>query len=292
MKRLLLCLLFLLSSAIPAWAYSSPGTPTGYVNDFANILSAETKQQLESKLSSLDASTSAQVTVVTIKSLGGDTVEDYANKLFADWGIGQKGKDNGVLLLVAVDDREVRIEVGYGLEGALTDAESSWIIRDKITARFKEGNYDQGVIDGVEGILTAAAEDLQPISGETTFSTSFNLLDEGFPLIMFVFMGFQWLWAIMTRTKSWWLGGVVGGILGLILFAIIGSVLVFLAIPLGLLLDYLVSKQYKQSTVTNSYPWWIGGRSGFGGGFSGGRSGGFGGFGGGRSGGGGSSGRW
>jgi len=131
-------------------AYSSPGSPTGYVNDFAGILSSDTKKTLETKLSSLDASTSAQLSVVTIKSLDGDTIENYAEKLFKEWGIGQKGKDNGVLLLVAVDDHKLRIEVGYGLEGALTDAESSNIIRNTITPEFKKGDYNKGITNGVE----------------------------------------------------------------------------------------------------------------------------------------------
>lgn len=289
MKRLLVSFLCLLFSAVVVSAYSSPGMPTGYVNDFAGVLSAQAKQQIELRLSSLDASTSAQVSVVTIKSLDGDTIENYANKLFEEWGIGQKGKDNGVLLLVSVEDREMRIEVGYGLEGALTDAESSWVIRDKITPRFKEGNYDQGVIDGVEGILTAASEDLVPISIEKTFETSAGFMENAFPALIFGFMALQWMWAILARTKSWWLGGVIGAVAGVIFWGLTGLILLGL---FGLLLDWLVSKEYKKSTETGHYPWWIGGKSGFGGGFSGGRSGGFGGFGGGRSGGGGSSGRW
>lgn len=289
MKRIGLAVIFLLVSAGLVWAYSSPGEPTGYVNDFAGVLSVATKQQLETRLSLFDVSTSAQVTVVTIKSLGGDTIENYANKLFEDWGIGQKGKDNGVLLLVAVDDRQARIEVGYGLEGALTDAESSRIIREHIIPRFKEGNYDQGVIDGVEAILTAAAEDLQPLHETTNRSTNTGFLEDGLPMLVFGFMALQWVLAILARSKSWWLGGVVGAIIGAIMWGFIGSVVLGL---FGLLLDWLVSRIYKKSSETGHYPWWIGGRSGFGGGFGGGRSGGFGGFGGGRSGGGGSSGRW
>jgi len=273
-----------------ALAYSSPGSPTGFVNDFAGVLTAETKQQLETRLSSLDASTSAQLSVVTIKSLDGDTVENYAEKLFADWGIGQKGKDNGVLFLVAVEDRVTRIEVGYGLEGALTDAESSWIIRDKITPRFKEGNYNQGIVDGVEGIIQAAAEDLNPV-----FSKEFNIkMEESAGLALGILTWavpvILWLISILSRSKSWWAGGVIGGIVGILTMGLGG---LFLWGLVGLFIDYAVSTEYKKSKVSGSYPWWIGGKSGFGGGggFKSG-GGGFGGFGGGRSGGGGSSGRW
>jgi uncharacterized protein len=167
MKNILIYFVLLLASLMlvsTVSAYSSPGKPTGYVNDFANVLTLDTKQQLETKLSSLDASTSAQVSVVTIKTMGNDTIENFAVKLFEEWGIGQKGKDNGALLLVAVEDRKVRIEVGYGLEGALTDAETSPIIRNVITPAFKAGSYDQGITEGVDAILKAAAEDLVSMS--------------------------------------------------------------------------------------------------------------------------------
>lgn len=291
-KSLVLSLILSILVFVPnrVAAYSSPGTPTGYVNDFAGVLTPEIKQQLETRLSTLDASTSAQISVVTIKNLGGDSIENYTEKLFAEWGIGQKGKDNGVLLLVAVDDREMRIEVGYGLEGALTDAESSWIIRDQITPRFKEGNYNQGIVDGVEGIIKAAAEDLNPV-----FSKEFNMnIEESAGLALGILTWavpvVLWLISILSRSKSWWAGGVIGGLIGVLTMGIGGMILWGLV---GLFIDYAVSTEYKKSKVSGNYPWWIGGKSGFGGG-GGFRSGGggFGGFGGGRSGGGGSSGRW
>lgn len=296
MKKFLVLLVLLLLPSV-AFAYSSPGIPTGYVNDFAGILSANTKQEIETLLSSLDASTSAQVSVVTIKTLDNDTIENYAEKLFKEWGIGQKGKDNGVLLLVAIEDRKVRIEVGYGLEGALTDAETSSIIRNVITPAFKEGDYDKGITEGVDNILKAAAEDLVAVN--STFSTT----DSGEVTmgILGVLYGisvlFQFLVSIMARSKSWWLGGIIGGvaasIIGLVTSTLLAGVIAGgILIPLGLLIDYLISKQFKMSKSTDNYPWWIGGKSGFGGGSSSHSSGGFGGFGGGRSGGGGSSGSW
>jgi uncharacterized protein len=298
MRTLFVLMLFLVMGATSALAYSSPGKPTGYLSDFAGILSAETKATLEPKLYQLEASTSAQIAVVTIKSLDGDTIENYAEKLFQDWGIGQKGKDNGALLLVAVDDREMRIEVGYGLEPIITDALSSRIIRNQITPAFKAGDYNRGILEGTEGLIAAAYGD-ETVGSITSAPVSGSWFEDMFGWIMLLFVFGQWFFAIMARTKSWWLGGVFGAIGGLIITAAVGffafGLIAFLfLIPLGLLLDYLVSKGYQKGVATGSYPWWTGGKSGFGSSSwgSGAKSGGFGGFGGGRSGGGGSSGRW
>lgn len=268
-------------------AYTSPGSPQGYVSDFAGILSAQTKQQLESDLASLEASTSAQVAVVTINDLGNETIETYAVKLFEDWGIGQKGKDNGVLFLTAVNDRAVRIEVGYGLEGVLTDANSSYIIRNVVLPAYRNNQYEQGIMLGTQAIRMVVA-------GDTTYSPPQEKEEEDsfFGLLMMGFFGLQFLTALLSRTKSWWLGGVLGGILGLLVsllqgFWWAGIIALAVFVPLGLLVDFIVSQQRSHQ---DNYPWWIGRSSGgWGGGSSGG---GFGGFGGGRSGGGGSSGSW
>ncbi len=291
MKKLLFLLALLaILHPVGVRAYSSPGKATGYVNDFAGIISSDTKQYLEATLTQLEASTSAQVAVATVNSLSGDTVENYAEKLFKEWQVGQKGKDNGVLLLVAKDDRKLRIEVGYGLEGTLTDAQSGAIIRNVITPRFKESNYDQGIKDGVEAIRSVIQGDTSAISQSTTSSSSpKDALESIAGIFFFGIFLLQWFISILARSKSWWLGGVIGGIAGLI-FGGFGGLIGFGLV--GLLIDFLVSKQYKTSQSTGSYPWWIGGKSGMSGWSSGKSGGGFGGFGGGRSGGGGASGGW
>src|SRR3990170_5163094 len=134
---------FLLAKFSLAAVYPAP---IGYVNDFAGVLSQEMENSLEDRLSSFTASTSNEIAVVTLSSLEGETVEGAAVKLFEEWGIGDKDKDNGVLLLVAINDRQMRIEVGYGLEPVLTDSRSGNIIRDQITPLFKAGNYEGGII--------------------------------------------------------------------------------------------------------------------------------------------------
>ncbi len=134
---------------------------TGRVVDAAGILTPEQRGTLEAKLKAHEDKTSDQVVVATVPNLQGTTVEDYANRLFRDWKLGQAKTDNGVLLLVAPSERKVRIEVGYGLEGALTDALSKVIIAGAITPRFKTGDYFGGLDAGVDGILSILAGDAQ-----------------------------------------------------------------------------------------------------------------------------------
>ena len=129
------------------FAYQNPGIPTGFVNDFAEMLTAEQRQSLEKKINDFEKTTGNELSVVTVSGLGGDTIENFAVKLFEDWGIGKKNKDNGVLLLIARDERQFRIEVGYGLEGALTDARSFWITQNILRPAFQKGDYYGGISD-------------------------------------------------------------------------------------------------------------------------------------------------
>src|SRR5205814_7168110 len=116
----LLAMTFLFT-LIPTIASALPPKPSSYVSDFAGVIDAQTRQQLESVLAELEQKTSAEVAVVTVRGLEGRDIEGYANDLFTAWGIGKKGKDNGVLFLISPQDRKMRIEVGYGLEGILPD---------------------------------------------------------------------------------------------------------------------------------------------------------------------------
>lgn len=282
---------FLIFSATPALAYSSPGTPTGYVNDFAHVLSASTVQTLDTELAQFEASTSNQIAVVTVPDMGGDYIENYAVKLFSDWGIGKKDKDNGVLLLLAIQERKIRIEVGYGLEGALPDSVAQRIINNDITPNLKSGNFDEGVTQAVRDIEAATQYEYTGIG--TTDSGSDNGVNYE-AVIFVVFIALQWLGAILARSKSWWGGGIVGAVIGFGLWGFFSLAIVWgfavvagLAL-LGTLFDLLVSQTYANSKASGVRPpWWIGG-----GGFGGRGGGGFGGFGGGSSGGGGASGGW
>jgi uncharacterized protein len=123
------------------------------------VLDAATRESLRVKLAALEARSGIQVVVATIKSLNGNSVEDYANRLFRRWQLGQKGKNNGVLLLHAPAERKIRIEVGYGLEGTLTDAATKYIITNSITPRFKANDFSGGMTRGVDDILKALSGD-------------------------------------------------------------------------------------------------------------------------------------
>ncbi|MFZ2075916.1 MAG: TPM domain-containing protein, partial [Xanthobacteraceae bacterium] len=132
---------------------------TGRVVDQANVITAQSRGALETKLKELEDKSSIQLVVATVKSLQGSDVETYANGLFRFWKLGQAQKNNGVLLLVAPAEHKVRIEVGYGLEGTLTDALSSVIIASAIIPRFKAGDFSGGIERGVDGIINVLSGD-------------------------------------------------------------------------------------------------------------------------------------
>jgi uncharacterized protein len=150
LRRILVAGLFL---PLTLFAYSSPGKPSGYVNDFGQMLMPGTISEFNQTLSDFYTKTGNQISVVTVQSLGGDSIENYAQALFKDWGIGQAKNDNGVLLLISRDDRTMRIEVGYGLEPIITDIESSHIISDVLRPAFQVGDYDGGVQKAVLRII-------------------------------------------------------------------------------------------------------------------------------------------
>jgi len=126
---------------------------TGRVVDNAEILKPATRDALTTALGAHEQATGNQVVVLTVPTIGDDSIEGYATKVFENWKLGQKGKDNGVLVIVVPKDRKMRIEVGYGLEGTLPDAVASRIIRNVMTPQFKNGDYDKGVTDGVAAII-------------------------------------------------------------------------------------------------------------------------------------------
>jgi uncharacterized protein len=142
---------------------------SGRVTDNAEILSAGARERITTLLKAHEAATTNQVAILTVPSLEGESIEEFAVHVFEAWKLGSKGKDNGVLVVVAPNEHRMRIEVGYGLEGTLTDLAAARIIRDVMTPRFKDGDYDAGVEDGVRAIIArlegTAAEPSVP-SGE------------------------------------------------------------------------------------------------------------------------------
>ena len=209
---------------------------------------------LVAKLKAFQERSGKQLAVATVSSLGGTSVEDYGNRLFREWKIGDKEKNDGALLLVAPNERKVRIEVGYGLEGDLTDAVSRLIIENAILPRFKAGDVPGGISRGVDDIMAVFSGQAEDYKKRAALN---DRIEEETPLIVTVFMICFWLLFIYIMWRAIRSGG-------------------------------------SAARGRRSSPWIIGGPGGFGGGgwSGGGGGGGFGGGGGGSSGGGGASGGW
>ena len=157
-KRMAAAFMVTLFAIAPAFAINFPAL-TGRVVDQANIIQSDTRVAIEQKSADLEEKSGIQLVVATVNSLEGQEIEPYANELFRKWALGEKKKNNGVLLLVAPNERRVRIEVGYGLEGTLTDALSKVIISNAMTPRFKAGNFSEGISRGVDDIITVLTTD-------------------------------------------------------------------------------------------------------------------------------------
>jgi len=293
-------LLLLLMVGFSARAYSNPGKPTGFVNDYASILQASEVATLEAKLTQFSKDTSNEISVVTIASLEGDYIENYANKLFTDWGIGKDKKDNGVLLLISLAEKKMRLEVGYGLEGALPDATCNQIIEKTLKPAFRSDKYGEGINQAIDQIILATKGEYvaDPVSENRSIFSGMSF-DAIFFLILVAFYALGALWRYLAKSRHWWEGGVLGFVVGVTIVAIfLKTLLAFSAfiiigfVLFGLLSDYLVSRvlpKPKASRKGGNDIWFFGGGGGSSGGFGGG---GFGGFGGGSSGGGGASGSW
>ena len=131
------------------------------INDYADILTSSQENQLEELLAKAETKTASQVVLLTVSSLDGDALEDFSIRVAEKWKIGQKGLDNGVILLIALGEKKIRIEVGYGLESVLTDLKSGYIIRNIITEKFKKGDFFEGIYQGlnaINGIITREYE--------------------------------------------------------------------------------------------------------------------------------------
>ncbi len=292
-------LLILLLFPLTVSAYTSPGAPTGYVNDYASVLSATGKNELEALLTDYQQQTGNEIAVAIIPSLQDETIETYAVQLFEEWGVGGKGQDTGALFVVALEDRLMRIEVGYGLEGDLTDVEAKQIVSNVVPPYFRNNDYDEGVRAAVVVIMQNIGAEYTPSAGVARSTrnqdSGGSIFEEFFWVFFFVFI---WMGSVLSRSRSWWAGGVIGGVIGIIVGLFSGGwVWLPLLIVAGLVFDYLVSTKYKKFFAeghhnSSAWPWLflLGGRPGRPWDKRGG--GGFGGFGGGLSGGGGASGNW
>jgi len=158
----------------------------GPVNDYAHIFTASETQELNEYLYTIDRQSDLQIAVLTIPSLEGESIEDYSIRVAEKWQIGQKGKDSGVILVIAAQDRKLRIEVGYGLEDRITDAQSSSLIRSVIAPHFKQQEYGKGVLLGVKNLAGLALQDESLISEAVKESEQHD--DSFIPLPLIIFL--------------------------------------------------------------------------------------------------------
>jgi uncharacterized protein len=215
--------------------------PAGRVTDLANIIDAATEADLDRRLDQLEQKTSSEIAVVTVTSLDGVPIEDYAVRLFKEWGIGQARSDNGVLVLVAPTEREMRIEVGYGLEGILPDGLAGQIIRENFTPRFRENDYNGGIRDGVARVVEVV-EKQQVLTPEEIARFNDGSSDD-FPVWalipffgLFVTIGFGMV-GIGLRTKTGFpllFGSFFGGMPLMMSFAFAGLLAWLILLPWAL----------------------------------------------------------
>ncbi len=192
LARLAIAVLALGAVVALAWGAADFPRLNGRVVDQAGVLSAMTRADLETKLAALEQKSGIQLEVATVASLGGQEIEPYANDLFRQWKLGEANKNNGVLFLVAPKEHKVRIEVGYGLEGTLTDAISKIIIFNAVAPRFKAGDFDGGVSRGVDDIITALTTDASEWTKKPRFRAEekSSTLDAVAPFLIFLVIAF------------------------------------------------------------------------------------------------------
>ena len=215
-------LLLVLLAAPGAVALPVPPPPDRRVNDHAGALTPADRDRLERQLAAREATSRNQVVVAVFRSLEGESLEDYSIRLAQAWRIGQKGLDNGVIFLVFLDDRKMRIEVGYGLEGSLTDAVSSSILGDVVAPRFREGRTADGIAAGLEAIDRALAGTYErpPSAGQGGRSGGLGLRELGALFVVFVLITIlvqNQMQRAGVRRRGWtggssgWGGPFVGG---------------------------------------------------------------------------------
>lgn len=196
--------------------------PAGWVNDYAGIIDAANSQKITSLIGELQEKTTAEIAVVTIPSLEQEDLTDFTNRLFAKWGIGKKGKDNGVMILIAVNERKIRIETGYGLEGAIPDSVAGAIIRDEMTPRFRNNDASGGILAGTYAVASRIAAEYnvqltgvyEPAETQNTVkATPFQkLLSLIFMIIMvIIFIKNPWLFLLLLAGGRRGGGGGFGG---------------------------------------------------------------------------------
>jgi uncharacterized protein len=241
-KLSFIAILLILAAAISAQALEVPPKPKGRVSDYTSILTGAQIEALNRTLAEFENQTTNQIAVVLIPTLAGDSLEDYSIRLAEKWQVGQKGRDNGVILVIVTKDRKIRIEVGYGLEGVLPDSLAGDIIRQVIAPKFRQGRFFEGIEAGVTAIMAATRGEYRATGDSKRGSRGRSLISFFWPLVIF---------------------------------------LIFLSVLSNSVRRRRYYSRRRGGWFIGGPFWWGGGGGGFSGGFGGGFSGGGGGFGGG-----------
>ena len=277
-------------------AQEIPSYTDKYVNDFARILSITQFQELRNLFSSIDAETSAEVVFVSMDTINGEDISSYSFAIGDSWKVGKEDKGNGLVILYVKDIGKIWVSTGYGLEGILPDSKIGRLLDETYVPLRDSGNVSEGILLFSKSVTNVILENKEEVlSGQAGgTSQSGNFLFSGYFIWIVVLIVGEIMYKILAPSKSWWLGGVLGGGFGAVIgFFFLSSVFsaVFLALfgmGFGLLFDYITSKRYDPGKrKKHSGIWWIplflpsgsGSGGGGGGGFGGG---GFGGGGAGR----------
>jgi uncharacterized protein len=303
MPAILLAICGVVALAVsPAGAALTFPRPTGYVNDFAHVLDPSTRTTLEGRLAEYDRTTGNEIAIATFAKLGGAPIEEFAVRLEEAWKVGKRGKDNGVLLLVAAQEHQIRIEVGYGLEGKITDADAGRIIREIMAPAFRQGRYGDGITGAVDALMRLITPGTGAATSTPETQPAPSTVPSGSPPWWLTLLGGPFLWFLAFIVVAMALGRGqrrrcprCGARMALSEKQSLafqpglgpGTVQVWRCPRCGYQEKHLIRRG------TGMMMPWIGGAGWGTGGFSGGgSSGGFGGFGGGASGGGGATGGW
>lgn len=275
-------------------ALKVPDAPklTSPIVDKANVLSISEYKTLTEKINNLHKEKSLELGILIISSLEDESLEGYSLKVARKWGIGEKDKSNGALILIAIKEHKIRIEVGRGLEEFITDAEAGRIIRNLMAPEFQKSHYASGIslaLDEIEA-QTENRTTIKNNDRKKDISTYKGIIS----ILIISFAAISYLGSLLAKSKSWWAGGIIGLVTGVITaivlsWTFISFILLAVLTGLGFAFDYFVSKNYREAKKQGKEPsWWAGG--GWGG--SSGGSGGGSSFGGGGFSGGGASGGW
>jgi len=264
---------------------AAPYEPINYVSDYANVITPDWEAQINDLAAVIEQNSTVEVAVLTVPSLKGQNSESLAVEVFQDWGIGKSDVDNGLLLLIAVEDKQWKVEIGYGLEGVITDAMAGRFGRDALVPNFQAGEYGKGVYEFVQKVDSVVKGEPEVVRQDTTSG------EAGANWLLFLFIAATFIISAATKktpTKTRWGVRIATGVTFLMILAYVSLALMFIYFIFFVIA--LLPNIFVHSGGG------LGGYGGFGGGFGGrgrgGSGGGFGGFGGGRSGGGGAGGGW